>query len=186
MAALFDFLPIILFFIAFKLWGIYAATAVAIFATLIQATLVWYKDKKISPLLLISLAAVILLGSATIILKNEEFIKWKPTAVYLIFAAILWISEKVWSKNLIKSAIGEKIKFPESVWQRVNMAWVGLFLFMGGINGFVVLNFSTETWVNFKLFGLTGLLIVFVIAQSLAFSKYAGKDDDIMPLQNRE
>ena len=101
-------MPIILFFAAFKLWGIYAATAVAIFATLVQAVFVWYKDKKISPLLLISLAAVILLGGATIILKNEEFIKWKPTVVYLIFAGILWISEKVWNKNLIKSAVGEK------------------------------------------------------------------------------
>lgn len=186
MAALFDFLPIILFFVAFKLWGIYAATVVAIFATLIQAAFVWYKDKKISPLLLISLAAVILLGSATIILKNEEFIKWKPTAVYLVFAAILWVSGKGWNKNLIKSAIGEKIKFPESVWQRVNMAWVGFFLFMGGINGFVVLNFSTETWVNFKLFGLTGLLVVFVIIQSFVFSKYAGKEDESSSLQKQE
>lgn len=186
MAALFDFLPIVLFFIAFKLWGIYVATATAIVATLVQSIFVWYKSKKISPLLLISLAAVILLGSATILLKNETFIKWKPTVVYLVFAAILWVSGKVWNKNLIKSAIGEKIRFPEAVWRRVNMAWVGFFLFMGGINGFVVLNFSTETWVNFKLFGLTGLLIVFVIVQSIVFSKYAGREDETSPLQNQE
>ncbi len=177
MAALFDFLPIILFFVAFKLWGIYAATAVAIFATLIQAVFVWYKDKKISPLLLVSLVAVILLGGATIILKNEEFIKWKPTVVYFIFAAVLWLSERVWNKNLIKYAVGEKIKFPGKVWRNMNTSWVLFFMFAGAVNLFVVFNFSTETWVNFKLFGLTGLLVVFVIAQSLVFSKYAGKDD---------
>lgn len=177
MAALFDFLPIILFFIAFKLWGIYAATAVAIVATVAQSVFVWYRSKKVSPLLIISLIAIILLGGATILLKNETFIKWKPTAVYLIFAAILWVSEKVWNKNLIKSAIGEKIKFPESIWRRINITWIGFFLFVGGMNGLVALNFSTETWVNFKFFGLTGLLIAFVILQSLVFSKYAEKEN---------
>ncbi len=177
MAALFDFLPIVLFFTAFKLWGIYAATAVAIFATVVQTAFVWHKSKKVSPLLLISLVAVILLGGATIILKDEQFIKWKPTAAYFIFAAVLWASEKFWNKNLIKAAVGEKIKFPEKIWRNMNTGWIGFFVFAGAANIYVAFNFPTETWVNFKLFGLTGFLAVFVIVQSLVFSKYAGRED---------
>ncbi len=177
MSALFDFLPVIFFFIAFKLCGIYIASAVAIFAAILQAAFSFRKAGKVSPLVWISLGAVAILGGATIILKNEWFIKWKPTAVYLLFAAVLWATEKFWNKNLIRSAVGEKIKFPEKTWRAVNLSWVWFFVFIGVANVFVIFNFSTETWVNFKLFGLTALMIIFAVAQSLVLSKYAQKEE---------
>ena len=197
MKLLFDLFPVILFFAAFKyseknpetaaawvgtLLGdaavdvkqapILLATVVVIAATVAQIVWVRLKHGKVDKMLWISLALVSVFGSLTLIFQNENFIKWKPTILYWIFAGSIAFSSLVLKKNAIRGILGEQLTLPESLWQRVNLSWMVFFAFMGGLNLFVAYQFSTDTWVNFKLFGGMGLLFVFVLGQGLLLSKY--------------
>ena len=172
MKFLFDLFPVILFFIAFKLQGIYAATAVAIVASFAQIGWLWLRGRKIDNMLWVSLAIIVLFGGATLLLHNEVFIKWKPTVLYWLFASVLGISALVFRKNLIRAMLSEQIKLPEPAWAKLNFSWVGFFACMGVLNLYVAFNFPTDTWVNFKLFGGMGLMLAFVIAQGLFLAKY--------------
>jgi intracellular septation protein len=111
----------------------------------------------------------------TLILQDENFIKWKPTALYWLFAATLLGGQLFFGRNLMKALLGEQLELPESAWSRLNWWWATFFTFMGVANLFVAFNFSTDDWVNFKLFGATGLMLVFVLAQGLFLSKYLGE-----------
>jgi len=173
---LFDFLPIILFFVAFKMEGIYVATAVAIGATFLQIGWVWMRHGKVDTMLWVSLAIIVVFGGATLLLRDETFIKWKPTVLYWLFAAILMGSQIFFKKNLIRSMMEKQIAVPEPVWGKLNLSWSTFFAVMGFINLYVAFNFSTETWVNFKLFGSIGLMLVFVVLQGLMLSKYMTED----------
>ncbi len=172
MKFLFDLFPVILFFIAFKIHGIFVATAVAIVATFLQIGWVWYRHRKVDTMLWVSLVIVTLFGGATLLLQDETFIKWKPTVLYWLFAGTLAGGALFMKKNLMKSLLSEQMQLPDVAWTRMNWSWVGFFAFMGIANLAVAYNFPTDTWVNFKLFGGIGLMLVFVLVQGLLLSKY--------------
>jgi intracellular septation protein len=148
------------------------ATAVAIVATLCQIGYLLIRGKKIDTMLWLSLVIISVFGGATIYFHNAAFIKWKPTVLYWTFGIVMWLSQSVFNKNMIRTMLEEQISLPDGVWQRLNTAWAAFFMAMGLINLYVAFNFSTATWVSFKLFGFTGLMLVFVIGQSLFLSKY--------------
>ncbi len=195
MKLLFDFLPILLFFLAFKLYpqffsdpqlgfipggeagAIYAATLVAILASLAQVVFFWLKHRRFEKMHLITLALILVLGGATLIFHNETFIKWKPTAVNWLFGLVFLGSQWIGSKPLVQRMMEANVQLvDERVWTRLNLSWVVFFILMGLVNLYVAFNFSTEIWVNFKLFGLLGLTIAFVIGQALFLSKYLVQD----------
>jgi intracellular septation protein len=201
MKFLFDLFPILLFFGIFK-WGqgspeaaqalandylgaivaggvvtagqapILLATAVAIIASFGQIGYLLARRRKVEPMMWISVAIIVVFGGATIYFNNETFIKWKPTVLYWSFAGALLLALATYKKNLIRSAMGKQITLPDAVWDRLNLAWIGFFIAMGVINLYVAFTFSTETWVDFKTFGLMGLMFVFIIGQTLYLSKY--------------
>ena len=172
MKFLFDLFPVILFFVAFKLQGIYAATAVAIAASFAQIGWLWLRGRKIDMMLWVSLAIIVVFGSATLLLHDETFIKWKPTVLYWMFACVLSVSAVLFHKNLIRSMLGEQIQMPDLAWSKLNLSWAGFFAGMGFLNLYVAFNYPTDTWVNFKLFGGMGLMLAFVIGQGLFLAKY--------------
>ncbi len=174
MKFLFDLFPVILFFVAFKFGGIYVATGVAIAATFAQIGWVWFKHRKVDTMLWVSLAIITVFGGMTLIFHDENFIKWKPTVLYWSFAVALAGSSLLLKKNLIRALLAEQFELPDVIWVRLNWSWIGFFVFMGIINLAVAFafNFSTDDWVNFKLFGGMGLMFVFVIIQGLLLSKY--------------
>jgi intracellular septation protein len=169
---LFDIFPVIVFFIAFKVYGIYAATATAMVATAVQVAWSWIRHRKVEKMLLISLGIIVVFGGATLLLKDETFIKWKPSVLYWAFAVILLGSQMFLGKNLIRTMMGAKMTLPDTVWKNLNLSWSVFFGLMGVANLYVALNFSTDTWVNFKLFGGTGLLLAFAIGQALMLSRH--------------
>jgi intracellular septation protein len=172
MKFLFDLFPIILFFVAFKVWGIFTATAVAIAATLVQVAWVAFRHRKVDPMLWVSLAVIVVFGGATLVLHNQKFIQWKPTALYWLFAIGLAAARYVFRKNLIQTMMGKQLTLPSPVWDKLNLAWALFFVALGFANLYVVGNFTESQWVNFKLFGTTGAMFVFIVAQSLWLAKY--------------
>ncbi len=172
MKLLFDLIPVLLFFVAYKIWGIYVATAVAIAATVLQIIWTKYRHGKVDTMLWVTFAIVSILGGATLLLHNENFIKLKPTALYWIFSAILLFSNLFFNKNLMRALLHEKIALPVHAWNRLNLIWSLFFAALGFINLYVAYNFSTDSWVNFKLFGFTGLMVIFILAQGAWLAKY--------------
>jgi intracellular septation protein len=167
-----DFFPIILFFAAFKLADIYVATAVAIVATIVQIAWARYSTGKVEPLQWLSLAIIVVFGGLTIALQSEAFIKWKPTVLYWAMGAALAAGQLFFRKNLLKSVMGAQLELPEHAWRVMNWTWIAFFASMGAINLWVAYSFSTETWVNFKLFGLMGLMVLFGLGQALYLARY--------------
>jgi intracellular septation protein len=201
MKILFDFLPIILFFGAFKYadahkdWAaafatshfgflvaggavgpgeapVLLATVVVIVATLAQVAYLMARGRKVDLMLWVSLGLVVVLGGLTIWLHSEAFIKWKPTLLYWVMGGAFALAPLLFGKNLLKLLLGEQLELPAPVWQRLNVAWVLFFAAMGALNLWVAYSFSTDTWVNFKLFGSIGLMLVFTVAQGLYLARY--------------
>jgi len=200
MKFLFDFFPVLLFFLAFWFYdevksvltdlgvdpalltlhenaateAILAATMVAIVATFLQVLISWLRRHRVENMHLITLALLVVLGGATLIFKEEIFIKWKPTAVNWLFALVFWGSELrlVGGKPLIRRMMEGKVALPAEIWTRLNRSWVLFFVIVGLLNLYVIYHFSTEFWVNFKLFGLLGLTLVFVVAQSFYLMRH--------------
>jgi intracellular septation protein len=181
MKLLLDFFPIILFFVAFKIWGIYEATAVAIVATVAQIAWLRYSTGKVEPMQWMSLGVIVLFGGATIALQNETFIKWKPTVLYWLMGGALLVAQVVFKKNLLKSLMGAQMALPDAAWRVMNWSWTAFFAVMGVINIWVAYSFDTDTWVNFKLFGGLGLMAAFVVAQALYLSRYMGNEEAPKP-----
>ncbi len=173
MKFLFDFFPILLFFIAYKLYDIYVATAVIIVASLVQVSWVWVKHHRVENMHLVTLVLVVVLGGATLLLHDETFIKWKPTVVNWAFALAFLGSQFIGQKNFIQRMLEGQITVTvPQVWSYLNLAWVIFFTFMGIVNLYVAFHFDTNTWVNFKLFGMMGLTLLFVIGQSFYLAQY--------------
>jgi len=201
MKILLDFLPILLFFGTFKFaehdaqgaadfatrhFGflvsggvvgptegpVLLATLVVIVATLLQIGIMLARGRKIDLMLWISLVLVAVLGGATVWFHNETFIKWKPSVLYWAMGASFWISQAVFRKNLLQTLIGEQLELPPEVWQRLNWAWIAFFALMGLLNLYVAYTFSTATWVNFKLFGSMGLMLLFTLAQGVYLGRH--------------
>jgi len=176
MKLLIDFFPIILFFVAFKVWGIYTATAVAIVATVLQIAYLRFRNGRVEPMQWVSLGVIVLFGGATLLAESETFIKWKPTVLYWLMGGALLIGQLFFRKNLLRSVMGAQLQLPEPVWLKLNWAWSAFFAAMGALNLWIAFHFDTDTWVNFKLFGGMGLMLVFVVAQALYLSRYLKED----------
>jgi intracellular septation protein len=171
---LFDLFPLLLFFIAYRYAGIYTATAVAITASVLQ--ILWLKltGRPIEGMHWINLTVIVIFGGATLWLHSDVFIKWKPTVLYWLFGAALLIGRWVFKRNLIRRLLDKQIALPEPVWDKLNATWAVFFLAAGAVNLYVAFSghFSESEWVTFKAFGLMGLMIVFVIAQSVWLGRH--------------
>lgn len=206
MKLLFDFLPIALFFAVFKYaeanrdWAaafataqlgfmvsggtvgpteapVLLATVVVIVATLAQVLWLKLRGRRVDTMLWVSLGLVVVLGGATIYFHNEAFIKWKPSVLYWAMGLSLWLSPLFFGRNLLRVLLGEQMQLPDRVWHRLNFAWVAFFALMGLLNLWVAYHFSTDAWVNFKLFGGIGLMLLFTLAQGVYLSRHL-KDDE--------
>jgi len=172
MKLLFDLFPILLFFIAYKLAGIYVATLVAIATSVLEVLYTFVRYRRFDPLQLFTMGLIIVLGGATLWLHNELFIKWKPTMINWLFGLLFLGSEFFGKEPFIQKLMKEQVVLPSEIWLRLNKAWAGFFLAMGFVNLYVAYNFDTNTWVNFKLFGMMGLTFLFVIVQAVYLSKH--------------
>ena len=178
MKILLDFLPIAVFFVAFKLFDIWVATGVAIAATVIQIAWLRWSTGKVEPMQWLSLGVIVLFGGATLLAHNDTFIKWKPTVLYWLMGGALAIGQLVFKRNLLKSLMGAQMSLPEPAWRSLSWSWTAFFGAMGVLNLWVAHHFDTDTWVNFKLFGGLGLMVLFVIGQALYLSKYMKAEAD--------
>lgn len=172
MKLLFDYFPILCFFIAYKFLGIYVATGCAMAACALQNIVYWVIHKRFEKLHIITLISVFVLGGSTLIFHNAVFIQWKPTIIYWAFAIALFGSHYCSSKNLLARMLDEKIMLPEKIWSQLNAAWAFFFLFLGFLNIYVLYHYSLDAWVNFKLFGTLLLTFVFAIGQALYMSRH--------------
>ena len=176
----FDFLPLVLFFAAFKFYGVFVATAVIIVTTTLQAAWQYWKFRRIDKMLLATAVIVLLFGGLTLLFHDAVFIKWKPTLVYWLFAAIFLGSQYFSEKPVLAHLLGEQMKLPDKIWRQQNMSWAVFFICMGLLNLYVAFYFAPErtpeerlaTWVNFKVFGAIGLTLVFVFVQALFMAKH--------------
>jgi intracellular septation protein len=172
MKFLFDLLPVILFFVAFKLYDIFTATAVAIGVTIAMIVYAKIRHGKIEKMLLVNGAIISVLGGVTLLLHDKTYIMWKPTVLYWLLAAVLLVSNLFFKKNFIQQMMGKMIEAPTVIWTKLNLVWVVFLIGLGFLNLYVAFNYSESAWVNFKLFGVTGMMFVFIILQTLALKKY--------------
>lgn len=176
MKLLFDFFPILLFFICYKIWGIYPATAVAMLASLAQVIYQRLIHQRYEKMHLISMSLILVLGGATLFFHNPWFIKWKPTGIYWLSALVFLSSTFVSKKPLIQSMMEGNVKLPPKIWGRLNIAWALFFIIMGAANLYVAYHYDTDFWVNFKLFGGSGFMLLFVFLQAIYLTKHMVED----------
>lgn len=196
-----DLLPVILFFASFKwaeghkaqaaLWmtqylgfavsggvvgekeaPVLLSTVVVIAVTLLQVLVLKALRKKVDKMLWAGLAIVVVLGGLTLWFHDETFIKWKLTVIDWLMAGGLLVSEIILGKKMLRQMMGGQIDAPDAIWRQLGWAWVAFFAGMGALNLYVAYNFSTDTWVNFKMWGSLGLMLVFVLAQGLYLGKH--------------
>lgn len=172
MKLLFDFFPILLFFISYKCFGIYEATAIAMLSTLIQVFWFRFKHRHYEKLHVISCAIILVLGTATLLFHDPAFIKLKPTGIYWITAGLFLGSRWIGSKPLVQKMMEGNVSLPRAIWHQLNYAWVIFFVLMGIINLYVAYHFSTDGWVTFKLFGGAGFTLLFVCLQAVYLNRH--------------
>jgi len=172
MKVFFDLIPVLLFFIGFKFFGIFAATAIAIATTLALIVFSKIRHGKVDNMLLANGAIISVLGGVTLLLHDKTYIMWKPTVLYWLAAAVLLISNVVFKKNFIQQMMGKMLNPPLSIWNKLNLIWVAFLVALGFLNLYVAFNYSLDTWVNFKLFGVTSMLFIFMIVQTIILKKY--------------
>jgi intracellular septation protein len=180
MKLLIDFFPILLFFGSYKLYDIYVGTGVLMVATLCQMGLIYGIDRKLQLMHKITLVLVLVFGALTLVLHDERFIKWKPTVLYGAMAIALAVAVWVYKKNFLKLMLGSQIELPDAVWMRLNVVWVAYSVFMSIINGYVAAYYSTEAWVNFKLWGYA-FPLVFIVGQGFYIARYLSPDESKTP-----
>jgi intracellular septation protein len=174
MKILLDFLPVIVFFAVYKYTNdILIATAVLIPATVLQMLYSWKVQRKIETMQLVTLGLVVLLGGATLLFQDKAFIQWKPTVVNWLFALGFLGTQFIGNKTVVERLMGSSIEMEQRIWRKLNLVWVIFFVVLGIINIYVAYSFSEEAWVNFKLFGMLGLTLVFIIAQGIYISRHA-------------
>ncbi len=178
MKQLLEFIPIILFFIAYKLYDIYVATAVVIGATIIQVAITWIKYRKVEKMQWITLALIIVMGGATIYLQNENFIKWKLTIIEWLFGIAFLGSQFIGKKTFVERMMGANLELPVQIWRRLNLIWSAFFISVGFLNLYVMYTFNTDDWVSFKTFVVPGLMVVFIIIQMIYLYKYLPETEE--------
>ena len=207
MKFLLDFFPVVLFFIVYKFYGdlppqlvdsanhlpfvsvdpkepkdaIYFSTLTLILATIVQNISHWFVFKKLEKMHVISLGILIVFGSMTLAFKDPLFIKWKVSIFNWVFATVIIGSQFIGKKTLIERMMAHAIEVPKNIWRNINFTWGIFFTFVGVVNIYIAYNYSEETWVDFKLFGVIGMTIVFMIAQGIYLAKHAVIDEDDKP-----
>jgi len=176
MKLLLDFFPILLFFGAFKLYGIYVATGVLMAGTVVQMAIIYATEKRLQPMQKATLALILVFGTLTLVLHDDRFIKWKPTVLYGAMAVGLAVALWALRKNFLKMLLGSQLQLPERIWNQLNVAWIVYCVFMAAINAYVALYFSTDAWVNFKLWGYV-FPIAFLVAQGLYIAPHLKSDE---------
>lgn len=171
MRLLIDFFPIALFVAAYKLHDIYMATAILMAATVVQTAVIYTIDRRLQTMQKVTLALVLVFGVLTLVLQDERFIKWKPTVLYFGMAAVLGAALWIWKKNFLRMLLGTQLMLPAAVWDRLVLIWIGYFAFMATLNGYVALMYTTEAWVNFKLWGYA-FPVAFIVGQGLYIARY--------------
>lgn len=176
MKALFELLVVILFFITYVFTkNIVLATAVALVAGVIQAAFIWIKYKKLQTMQWVSLLLIVIFGGATIVFKDAHFIMWKPSILFWLLAVALLASQLL-GKNALQATMGKEITLPDAVWRKLTFAWILFLAMMGVLNLWVAYRFTEAQWVNYKLFGSTGLLIAFMLVQIAYLSRFIPKE----------
>ena len=178
MKTLLDFLPILLFVAAYKFSTIYVATGVLMVATVLQMAVTYMIDKKLTTMHKMTLGMVLGFGALTLVLQDETFIKWKPTVLYIAMALAMCVAMWVMKKNYLKLMLGSQLDLPDPVWMRLNVAWMLYCLFMAAVNGYVAAYYTTDQWVNFKLWGYV-FPLVFMGGQGWYISRYLGSDEPV-------
>lgn len=176
MRFLIDFFPIVLFVVAYKLEGIYTATAVLMAATIVQSALLYAMERKLQTMQKVTLVLILVFGALTLYLQDDRFIKWKPTVLYAGMAIALGAAMWVWKKNVLHMLLGTQLKLAEPIWARLSVAWIGYFVFMSALNAYVAYYFSTEDWVNFKIWGYA-FPVIFIVGQGLYIARHIQSDD---------
>ncbi|ELY2808543.1 septation protein A [Cronobacter sakazakii] len=177
MKQLLDFLPLIVFFVVYKLHDIFWATAALIVATALAVIYSWYKYRKVEKMTLVTFVLVAVFGGLTIYFHNAEFIKWKVTIIYALFAGALLIGQWVMKKPLIQSMFGKEITLPAHAWSRLNIAWALFFIFCGLLNIYVAFWLPEAVWMNFKVFGIPGLTLVFTLLSGVYIYRHMPQEE---------
>ncbi|AKJ42568.1 septation protein A [Pragia fontium] len=180
-----DFLPLIVFFTFYKLYDIFVASGALIVATALAVVYSLIKYRKVEKMMLVTFAMVVVFGTLTIVFHSDEFIKWKVTAIYTLFSLALLFSQLVLKKILIKSMLGKEITLPEHVWSKLNIAWAVFFLGCGLLNIYIAFWLSLDIWMNFKVFGLTGMTLVFTLLSGIYIYRHI-PDEQKNPAKNRQ
>lgn len=175
MKILLDFFPILLFFGAYKFYGIYVGTAVLMGATVVQTAAMYAIDRRLQTMHKVTLALVLVFGTLTLVLQDERFIKWKPTVLYAAMALALAVALWGTRRNVLQMLLGSQLSLPVPVWHRLNIAWIAYCVFMAVLNGYVAAYYSTEDWVNFKLWGYA-FPLVFILGQGIYISRHLKGD----------
>lgn len=177
MKAFADFIPLFLFFLCYKFFDIYVATAAAMGVTALQVFYQWARYRRVEPMQWLMLLLIGVMGGATLFFHDEVFIKWKPSLVYWLMGSTLLINHYISDKPLVQRVLAtNEVDLPQGIWRRLNISWAVFFLIMGGVNAWVAHQFDTNTWVNFKFFGALGLTFVFVLAQAVYLSRYVSEE----------
>ncbi len=179
MKLLIDFLPIILFFITIKATDdFFLATIVIMVATLLQVAYIKYRYGRVEKMLLVTLVAVLIFGGITLALQDEIFLKWKVSIVNWLFALVFIGSQFIGKKTIIERMMGANLSLPSAIWTKLNLMWAGFFTFLGFLNLYVAYNYDNQTWADFKLYGMIGLTLVFIVIQTVYISRHAVITDD--------
>lgn len=186
MKQFFDFIPLIIFFAAYKFYDIYAATLALIVATAVLLAYSWLRHKKVERMHLISFVLIVFFGGLTLVLRDDNFIKWKPTVINWLFGVILLGSQLIFKQPIIKKMLGKEMTLPDKIWNRVNAAWALFFVGSGVLNLVVAFQFSEAVWVNFKVFGLLGLTLLFTVASVLYLYRHLPKEQQEQTLENNK
>ena len=164
MKQFFDFIPLLVFFAVYKFFDIYYATGALMVVTVLQIAITWFTLRKLEKMHLITLGMVLVFGGFTLFFHDDAFIKWKVTVINLLFSAALLVSQFVLKKPLIKQMLGKEMQLPDAIWSRVNLAWAGFFAVAAATNTYIAFHLPQEVWVNFKVFGLLGMTLLFTVA----------------------
>jgi intracellular septation protein len=177
MKLIFDLLPVLLFFAAYKVFDIWVATGTAIAAAVVQVAALKLMRKPVEPMVWVGFVIIVIAGGATLLLQDETFLKWKPTVVMGAMALAVAITQFGLGKNPVALIFNNTIKAPDAVWRKLSLVWIGFFVFMGVLNLYFVYFHSTETWVWYSTFGDMGIMFVFMITQVAWLYPYLPEDE---------
>ncbi|WP_330981916.1 MULTISPECIES: septation protein A [Enterobacterales] len=172
-----DFLPLVVFFVFYKLFDIFVATKSLIIATAVVLIFCWIRYRKVEKMALITFVLVAVFGGLTLYFNNSEFIKWKVTVIYALFACALLISQWVMKKPLIQRMLGKELTLPQFVWSRLNIAWAMFFILCGLANIYIAFWLPENIWIDFKVFGLTALTLVFTLLSGIYIYRHMPQDE---------